>query len=766
MKYKNIIQIPRGFSFAGGTAEEGYNQVSNPAAIKEMLKRPFKWSESQMVHKKDVGVEELVFQGTSTNSTTGRVALRGINVRGSLMGMGTEVGREVHADIHVINHVERVVNEIDRGGDIESIVAIIGYAGHGKDYQISRLRGKFAVTGDIRFKNELKFVRIVNEFYSDLPKLREELMKLVRGFNYDPDLLDIKLYTHIMGTGTEELQNEIISEIRTRGLNTYEDFLSLYREYEGENKLMPSLQELLRAMALDSDSNVYAVYDAIMDNANRYVQSLVEDEEDEELVKGFDLSNFDQELEYFYYDFGKNGEVRVLTRDVFEKNGEEWSKKEFLDEENQEIIDFIEEKSRVRLPAKTLSDERILAVDEDGSFYFENRGKVFKGFKNGSLVCLGVGEVSKKGEVFIEDEKVKSQLEVSDSGLVEAGDGSVFLSRNGYVFEVNDANEVGETKEGSVSKKGFDATILFYGKKFELNKKEFCILREDYKNNFQRKKELFNTEEELKNLPIVNGPVESTIVMEEDDYKYLIENNIYLIFKHFEVPGEVVKSSKNLAELKDNLVEYHKENVYRPFYDIRSDSGLKEFIDSVISSQSQWPRSEKKVSEITLVMLEDFVKGMKSGEDIWDEYRDEFEECAVYIGGCDPVDLGAISKKLLAVFDRIQDNVFNRPDIYETEMRTAFKNLESVFSDEFAEVGQDGEIEYMVELLKKYGLTRSNVKHESEGLYQILVDKGVKVLVINPFQEFNGIQENIDVNFARVIKNMAENAPEGRRPRD
>lgn len=321
---------PLSFSMAGGTNEMGRNQVYNPGSIKEILKRSFDWNEDTLNDYKDNRTNEKIFPFTNTRQT--------------LMFTGTEIGRELHEDIHVINHIENTINKINNGEKIKPIVCVIGYAGHGKDWQLKSLEGDFSITGDIRFPNELKYILIVNKYFNEPQKLKEELLKLVNNFTFDPELLLIKTYHYILGNGKEKITNDIIKTIAFEHVTTIEGFIEVYNRFKEDNKEMPTLNEILYSMSFTKNNNVESTFSHILIETLKNTRIKIEEKAKKEgsynidfenLSFDFDLFEFDENFFHFEYYLDENSDIQVnFNPDSYEVDKEGKIKKISYFEDN------------------------------------------------------------------------------------------------------------------------------------------------------------------------------------------------------------------------------------------------------------------------------------------------------------------------------------------------------------------------------------------------------------------------------------------------
>lgn len=326
---------PKSFSFAGGSNEEGSNQVFNPGSIKEIIKRTFKWDDETLNDFKDLKTNETFFNN--------------LNVRKILMFLGTEIGRDTHMDIHVANHIENTINEIDNGVEIKPIVSVVGYAGSGKDYLIDKLNGDFATTGDVRFENELKYVLIVNKYFDNPKKLKEELLKLVSDFTFDPDLIYTKTYSYLLGNGQEETVSKIIERIDSQNITTFEGFVEIYKDFEKENKIMPTINEILVTMGFTRNDIVYECYESIFNKAG------VNAEDDEK------LQNF-----HFFLDEDYNLDFKINKTTYVKKNGE------FVEEDR---VEGFEDKEKIY--PEDLNIKEFLIIEDEIMKNFDNKMKLF-----------------------------------------------------------------------------------------------------------------------------------------------------------------------------------------------------------------------------------------------------------------------------------------------------------------------------------------------------------------------------------------------------
>lgn len=224
-------QLSKKISMSGG----------NPQSIKEILKEAIRgndnfknFSEDDLNIWKDQRTEEgFIYKYNEGNFEV-------LNIRNTLIPMGTEICRYNNPDIHVLNHVVNILKEIEENPEkeIPLIVTIVGLAGHGKDYQLELLKNEEVKTmGDVRFENEIKFAYIVNKYKEDKPKLKKHLEEMVKGFNYNPKKLQYDTYQNLLGYQPEEMK--VYEEIR----DTQEDKIVVIKK-QIDNKQFKSIEHL------------------------------------------------------------------------------------------------------------------------------------------------------------------------------------------------------------------------------------------------------------------------------------------------------------------------------------------------------------------------------------------------------------------------------------------------------------------------------------------------------------------------------------------
>lgn len=631
---------PTKLSLAGGSVEPGTNEVANPQSMKEVLKRIFNWDDKTLNLYKDFEVERTFFNN--------------LNVRKILMTLGTEIGRETHADLWVLNHVENLINKIDAGEEIKPLVSVSGLAGHGKDFQLSLLEGDFIATGDVRFQNELKFVLIVNEFRNNPKRLREELVKISEGFTFDPELLEVKFYTHFMGTGTENLQNEIIDQIINSNAKSSSDLVEIYNKLSLSNEKMPTLHELLYKM-----------------------RSLLYKDWREKFPKEPGTS-----FRSYIKDQPSSDPIAAVFRDVLIIAADGISKN--LSVNMNEVADMLFSDLNMDYFHYEFTNEGISVLNTD--FYKQQ--------SNGEWI-----------------EWIKPELELYND-----------ITSKLEKYEEND-------------------------------KLEYLKFVDLYMEDFLAKMDFFNP----KTHPgYANGPVDTNISMNKKDYSNLAENNIFAIFKVFEVPENIIKNSQTLDEFEQNLKDYHLKNVYKPFFDISKDYFNKSL--NLLNDLSG-------VKSINVIkdLVEDYILGMMDGEGVLNKNSKLIEDFIndIFVMNRDNklnIDI------MIKTFNHELQKSYDRKSIYEAEINTGFKNLKNLFSDKLTNVPEKKKISEFAKLLNEYGLTRSDVRHLSEKLISTIRDNGGEIINIIPFVSSNDtLNKRITENEKKKSKKIKNNG-EDRQP--
>jgi hypothetical protein len=241
-----------------------------------------------------------------------------LSIRQILTTIGTDIGRFLQEDTWVANQILDIIQQIDDKKPIKPIVSLIGYAGHGKDYQIGLLEGDLKATGDVRFDNELKFVILVNSYHKQPKKLKAELLKIMENFNFDIDLLNTITYSKFMGTGLIERQQEILDEVIAENIS---DPLALFDKIQpqiGGNN--PSLQEMLKVLSLSSNPIANDLFYAISEMGKK---DLVKFGLSEREIEDFDLSDINLELNRFYYTLNDDNSITLsIQENYLWRNGE------------------------------------------------------------------------------------------------------------------------------------------------------------------------------------------------------------------------------------------------------------------------------------------------------------------------------------------------------------------------------------------------------------------------------------------------------------
>jgi len=482
----------------------------------------------------------------------------------NLLIKAATLARDNHPDIHVFKHISVVLDKIERGEEVNEVLAILGYAGHGKDFIINNIKdeGVSKIAG-VRFENEIKFSLIVNEYKDNHEKLKEELHKMVDRYTYNEDKL------------SRDLENFIDKD---------------YQEKEKEEK------ELYRRRIVEDLKKEYLEFDS-----KEYIES-----EDKYI-----LEDLKKDLEYYDHD-------GILDLNYLVKT--------FSKEESENLKDL---------------SEYILKIINDEWYY----------------------------QYDIDEDIVQFEIDASlDRFRYTIEDGEIKIERNNkYEIDINEDVDLLSEEEEEIYKEILEKIEgLDVYEERSSTEKLVDKIKDEF---FEKNKRIYNNEGSYLNGDEVQG---SSLLLTEEDKNLLSENNIYVIFKEFELPKSIV--STNYLAFKRELINYHLTKVYKEGYGPTKDDYEKEILTA-----------------------------MKNHEEI---NRDKFE------------DMG---------------------------------NDESINDKE----KQKRKIEILKDVLKEYGLARSNYNHTSEALPSEL-SKYTRINV-TPFTTVPKTLRELKKLLAKKIKVKASN---------
>lgn len=458
------------------------NNLSFSDEIKRLIMESYGLKSDELNYYKDVATNENIFNG--------------LNMRNLLIKTAT-LARDNHPDIHVYKHISLVLEKIERGEEINEVLAILGYAGHGKDFIINNIKDeKVSKIAGVRFENEVKYSLIVNE-YKDKPQiLKEELHKMVDGYNYNIDKL------------TSDLEGFIDKKYQKK-------------EKQEENVYKEKIIKEIKNEYLNFDSKEY------IDNEDK---SLLED------LKN-DFENYDQDnildLNYLVKSLSQeeSENFKDLSEYILKIINDEWYSQYEIDED---IVQF----------EIDLNLSKFRYTIEDGEIKIER---------------------TKEYNI----ENIKKDLDLSNKE------------------EEREYKEILEKIEGLSLYEERSSTEKLVNK-----------IKEEF---FEKNKIIYNNEE-----PCLSGDEvqKSTLVLTNEDKELLSQNNIYVLFKLFKIPKNIV--STNYLAFKKELINYHLTNVYKEGYGQTKEQYEKEILTAM--------KNHEEINELKLREIEKLVVYTTLGE--------------------------------------------------------------------------------------------------------------------------------------------------------